>query len=58
MELNRREYLRSMSAAGLAALVMDEPRFARGADQIDKPPAKPMPVFCCGWPAHGLARDV
>jgi hypothetical protein len=52
--LTRREYLRSMSAAGLAALVMNEPRFARGADQIDKLPAKADACILL-WMAGGMA---
>ncbi len=52
--LTRREYLRTMSAAGLAALVMNEPRFARGADQIDKPPAKADACILL-WMAGGMA---
>ena len=43
-----------MSAAGLAALVMNEPRFARGADQIDKPPAKADACILL-WMAGGMA---
>ena len=50
-DLSRRDFLRGMTAAGLATLAGGEPRLPRAPSRSSTRSRPPTPASSCGWPA-------